>query len=215
MSMLKHTWGWALLFLPIFLSQTTIGQDKILLQNGSVIECDIEQLDDSVIHFGRTTKKGKQIISNIETYRAFSVVQAGKESIMYVQDSMIGNLLTIPEMRLFINGEQDAMANYARGTDLLVGAGVGLLGGYMLTGNYLAIAVPLVTSIASTPVRINIARTSPASPELHNDANYALGYRRVAKSKRLFRVLYSGLVGSAVGFSLGYIVSPGELFGGE
>lgn len=184
------------------------GQDKILLQNGTEIDCVIEEVTDSLVVYTEEKKNGRIVPDFTESFRVFSVTREGREQVVYEQDTLNGNYFTVQEMRNFISGERDADQHYRRAPDIIIGAASGLAGGYVFSGNYLALTVPLFLPIASTPFRIRASRTSPAGSEMLKDDYYQLGYARVARSKRFFRILTSSLVGTAVGFGVGYLASP-------
>ena len=190
----------ALLFAPLF----TVAQqkDKINLMNGVVLDGRVTSASTLSINYQFVKKSGKVKLTELPTDRVFSVFDStGKETVWYYQDMMLGNDLSVDEMRWFINGQRDARAGYKSPWATWGGfaLGAGLVIGLDLEVNSLLIP-PLWTGLAALP-RVNVTPGSISDPAMEGNEYYAFGYASVGRSKRVLR----GLVGSFVGVAVGLL----------
>lgn len=118
----------------IFIYESIAAQDTIVLLSGRRIIASSIDLKDYTIAY--RTKPGSKL-KKIDPFRVFSIAYHDKpERIVYQRDSLDTLEYSIPEMRLFIKGEEDAHRIYKntpiRIGGVALGAGAGLLAFYGL-----------------------------------------------------------------------------------
>ena len=118
-------------------------------------------------------------------------------------DTVIGNYFTVDEMRFYIQGEQDASKYYHANWTIAAGLPVTAGLGYVLSGTVFSFAVPFVYLVSTGIPGYKIDKDKIPSSHLVTEPAYVLGYERTARNKRLFKSLFTGLVGTAIGFTLG------------
>jgi hypothetical protein len=132
----------------------------------------------------------------------FSTVDStGEETVWYFQDMMLGNDMSVEEMRWFIKGQQDARTGYKSPWATWGGfaLGAGLVVGMDLEVNSLLIP-PIWAGISALP-RVSVTRGSISDPLMEGNEIYAYGYASVGRTKRVLR----GLAGSFVGVAMGLL----------
>lgn len=206
--------------------QQLMAQDKVNMLNGRIVEGELIDTTDQQVHIKAKNKKGKVYETYLENYRVFSIVSAdGKETVLYKQDSTIGNLLTPEDMHFHILGEQDAYQNYKPiGTSII---GLGLAYGVVLFDTYgfkddpannlskglfkssptfLPILFPFVfTAVAGIAPRPNLDIRDINNKTNLNSEHYVQGFARTARFKRTIRALAFSCLGSALGVGSYYI----------
>lgn len=197
-------------------------QDKILLLTGKVLEGKVLSYDEAFLQY--TYMKRKELKTDmIERYRIYSTTDSlNKETVLYLQDSTVGNFMTQPEMKLFIDGERDALKNFrARGfntTGFLFGLGISLIDTYRKQDgepffNGFFRSEPGILHFASPFVYPIIAGLPPVTIRINDvtDRNnllqepYLEGFERVGKQKRRFGGLAFSAAGSAAGIVLYFL----------
>ncbi len=183
-------------------------KDTLFLMNGEILATRIlDTLPETVycVH-PQPTKKQPDRKLLMDKERLFSIKYAnGTERLMYKYDTMAGNFFTIPEMRNFVNGEQDA-GKYARSRpEFWTGVGIGFVSGAILPhyGGYFYSYIPsfAYTGILLLPIIKVKAPNYKVRGNPHYDV-YLLGYERVARKKKIV----SGLKGSAIGLAAGTLL---------
>jgi len=197
--------------LPIFfafviLSGVLFAQSNqsILLMTGNVLEGNVTSQDTLYLYYDLVKKSGKTKAKKLDLERVFSINGPnGEEKVIYYMDTVVGNYFTIDEMRFYIQGEQDASKYYrAMGT---IAAGLPITAGlgFVLSGTVFSFAVPFVYLVSTGIPAYKINKNKISSSHLVTEPAYVLGYERTARNKRLFKSLFAGLVGTAIGFTLG------------
>lgn len=198
---------WLILLLLIPGVEIARGQgtsNQILLMTGKVIEGRVTSQDSQYVHYTFEKRAGKTKARKLELERVFSVTdENGQERVVYLMDTAIGNYFTENEMRFYIKGEQDAMNSYKAHWVVLVGVPVTGGVGFALSHSILVFAVPFVYLLGTSVPKYTINPGKVSSPELLKQPAYVLGYERTARTKRLFKALASGVLGTAVGFVAG------------
>jgi hypothetical protein len=184
--------------------------DRILLMNGQIVEARVlgqSSLEVRYLEFG---KNGRTKERDEPTENVFSVTDTlGKERVWYFQDTIFGNDLSVQEMRWFVKGEQDARAGYkpriATWGGFLAGAGLSIA----LNLEVNALFLPPVYAGAMALPRVHVTRGSLTDPYLEGEPNYAWGYAKVGRTKRVVRSLISTAAGIAVGVGIRqFIINP-------
>lgn len=205
-----------LILLCVICSTYCKSQDKVTFTNGRETYGKIISFDSSYVQMN-IKKRKKESKQTIEAYRIFSITEeSGKETILYRQDSLIGNFYNVPDMKLFVEGEKDAYNNFrptfTRITGFCLGLGISLLdtyhyhnGMFKTEPGLIHLATPfLFPIIAGIPkVTFDVNKTSNRSYLM--EPPYRHGYERVVKSKRVFAALKFSLAGSLTGLGMYYI----------
>lgn len=184
--------------------------DRILLMNGQIIEARVLGQSTFEVRYLEIGKNSKQKERAEPTENVFSVTDSlGHERVWYFHDTVFGNELTVQEMRWFIKGEQDAQAGYkpriATWGGFLVGAGASIA----LNLEVNALFIPPVYAAAMALPRVHVTRGSLTDPYLEGEPNYAYGYAKVGRTKRVIRSLISTAAGIAVGVGVRqFIINP-------
>lgn len=203
-----------------------MGQDKVNLLNGKILEGKVESTADEQVQMKVNGKKGKVYDTYLENYRIFSIVSSdGTEKILYKQDSSIGNFLDTKDMKFYMLGEQDAYKNFKpRGTVILgttLGIGLGMLDTYSFgdpndptiakgmfksSPGLLMVLYPFMyTAIAGIAPRPQLDIHNITDRNNLNSEHFIQGFARVARYKRAIRALISSAIGSAIGLGTYYI----------
>ncbi len=194
-------------------------QDKLVLLNGRILEGKVTDLNDGIITF--QYKKKKSFAQElIEQYRVYSIIDSsGKEKIVYIQDSLVGNVMNVADMGFFIAGEMDARKNFNPVVSNWIGFAYGLgivtydtydkdFGGlFKANSPTILVFVPTFTYFlfASIPrITINV-REVTHKPNLLQDA-YIEGFARIGKIKRRMGGIKFSLGGTLLGLGTWAIV---------
>lgn len=203
------------LFVCGFLLATALcGQDSILLMNGQVIPAKVIAQSTLEVRYEEFGKNGRAKTRAEATENIFSVTDSlGRERIWYFHDTLFGNDLTVDQMRYYIKGEQDARAGYRPIWPMVGGfvAGAGLTIGLNLEMN--SLIVPPVYAAAMALPRVHVTPGSVRDPYMEGEDNYAYGYARTGRSKRVVRSLLSTFAGVAVGLAVRQLVINPNLEG--
>ncbi|MEO8591528.1 MAG: hypothetical protein ABI432_19260 [Flavobacteriales bacterium] len=192
-------------YLLLLLALCAIGrhaaaQDRILLMNGEIIETHVLGQSTLEIRYLELGKNGRTKERSEPTEGVFAVTDSlGRERIWYFYDTVFGNTLPVDRMRWFIKGEQDARAGYKPIWPMIGGFvfGAGMTIGLNLEVNSLFLP-PLYSAVMILP-RVHVTRGSITDPVMEGDDDYAWGYAKVGKSKRVVKSLISTFAGVAVG----------------
>ena len=177
--------------------------DTILFNNGRYL---VTHIVDTVGFSIEVSKpkghkhKKKEILK--ENIFSIKLGATGKESVLYIYDTLIGNDFTLEEARRFIAGEQDARRGYhAFGTSAAAFAIGGVSGAI---GTFYALAPPFAFAGFMSYNYVRIRHKSVANMEnVHHDA-YLMGYSLVARQKRTLRAMLWGGIGLAAGTVVHY-----------
>lgn len=195
------------LSLPLLSQAQNPLPDTILTMSGREIPCTIVDSVSFEMLYEVVNKRGKTKRRRLMREEVFSV-RNSKERIFYVQDTLIGDYLTVDEMRIYIAGEQDARACYK--TDIQFWTSLAATAGitYAVQGGFISsMLFPLgYTCYQLLPfIRIKEACISDVEKYQWNEI-YALGYERVARPKRVIDTLKGGGIGLVGGFALFYLI---------
>jgi len=152
--------------------------------------------------------KNKARMNEVSIHKSeiFSVTFAEGEWVLYAPDEIVGDDLTADEMRIYIAGEQDARANYKPRLTAIVGTVV--VGGvaFLASGGLILTLVPPLAyaGLQFVPV-MRIQEKAITNPQHRYNEIYALGYERVARSRKVLGGLKGGVAGMAIGAAAYYI----------
>jgi len=189
------------LFSSFIFAQTA---QTILLMTGKEIEGNVTGQDTIYLYYDLVKSSGKTKAKKLDLERVFSINgPEGEEKVIYYMNTVVGNYFTVDEMRFYIQGEQDASKYYRANWTIAAGLPVTAGLGYVLSGTVFSFAVPFVYLVATGIPAYKIDKEKIPSSHLITEPAYVLGYERTVRNKRLFKSLFTGLVGTAIGFTLG------------
>ncbi len=189
-------------------SQTA--KDSVLLLNGDLIIGSITEIAMDHLTIDETGKKFKKKF--IEKERIFSYSNASGEHILYVYDTTVGNDFTIPEMRYYIRGEQDAKNGFRARPAFYTGIIIGAAGG--LTGTlFYPLPAFMFAALVGLP-KIKIKKNSVRNLDDLNHLPYLVGYESMSRRNRKIQSLLGGAIGTVAGLGTFIILhaSGRELF---
>lgn len=205
-----------LLMLLLFavMAVSAFSQDKVQLMNGKVLRGKLIKEYDDYFDFQYYQKGGKVKTLELTKYRMFGYTNAeGKETILYKQDTLMGNFFTQSEMKMFVYGERDAYSNYKSTPWFVAGVGVGFAsvildtydygpsGGFFKVSPSIApIAVPLVMTIGSGLIKTKVRKEYASDVSFLGSEYYIEGFQKIAKVKKLKGTLFGSIVGVGAGF---------------
>lgn len=191
------------------LCTVTLQAQSILMMTGKIIDGKVTKEDSAYIYYDYEKKSGSIKSKTLDWERVFSYTDAsGVETMVYVEDTTIGNYFTEQEMRDYIRGEQDAWNGYK--SNWTVWVGVPLTGGvgYLLSSSPLVFTAPFVYMVIASMPKYRMTPSSIKDPDDLKNPAYILGYERTARTKRLFKSLVSGVAGTAMGIVVGQLTKP-------
>lgn len=192
-------------------------KDTLLLLNGKLIEGTVTENDGEFLKY-EYTKKNNLFVKEIDLLRVYSFTQNGKETVVYEQDTSLGNVFSQDEMRMFIYGEVDsektskAWPFFVSG--LAVGYGISIIDTYSgddpdtpvneegffgSSPSMMHFAVPFVFPIISGKMRPKIKAKHASDIAFLANEQYIIGYQKNARFKRIMNGLFGSLTGSALG----------------
>lgn len=210
-------------------SQVINNKDTILLLNGKTIACDILETDDFITQYQFSKKNGKIKSRFADNTNVFELQFAQKkDTVLYFQDTLIGNELTLPEMRNFVYGEKDARNRYKTHWYFVGGAALGFTsvlldtylypkeaniigenpGPFKVSPSVFPIIVPFAYTLSVGLPKTRLKRKHISYWDLRNDEFYQRGFEKVARQKRIFAALESTLGGMALGYICYFIFRP-------
>ena len=206
-----------LILLFVLSSSLIIAQDRVLMLNGREFSTKI--IDTTFLNVTIQDKPNTKPF-DLERYRIFSINWDSKESILYKQDTLIGNFYNEHEMRMFVYGEKDAHEHYKSPLTFTGGVILGLIGGYVqpyvmsevFNNNLLArpIFSPIIPIgycfvVGSRWIRIN---KKDVSNSLYlSEDTYLEGFDREARGKKIQKAIWGSITGLVSGIALSYIIA--------
>lgn len=218
-------------FLLFFLAQLALSasaQDTLTFLNGrSMTVTDAKDASGNVEYTG-FYRRGKLITKpgSLERYRIYSIDYSGGErSILYAQDSSLGNFRTQQEMGYYVQGQSHAheyhKARWAFWTSLGVTTVASIFDTYRFddaeTPNIneagffkseptiLQVLLPFAVTMSIGLPRVSLKSSTVSDRALLNDQNFLLGYARIGRQKKFFQALKGSGIGIGVGL-LSYLI---------
>lgn len=189
-------------------------QDSILLMNGRVLTGKVLGQSTLEVRYLGLGKHGSTKERSEPTEDVFSVTDSlGRERVWYFYDTIFGNDMTVDQMRHFIKGQADARDGY-RPTwttvgGFLFGAGTTIAANLEMNAFFLP---PLYAAVMTLP-RVNVTAGSIRDPYMDGNEDYAYGYARVGRTKRVVRGLLSTFAGIGVGLAVRQLIINPNLEG--
>jgi hypothetical protein len=165
--------------------------DQLILMNGNVIPVKDIILGGYIISYH---KMNKNRVRKINVDKVFSIQYAdGNERIVYTPgaDSLE---YSVPQMRMFVKGEQDAAYYYLNPVNKAVAFAVGA-GASFLAIYGLVIPPAYSTLVGAFSPDMNKMKVSDSM--LLNDVDYVDGYKTKVRNRKIRNSLISGFIGFA------------------
>jgi len=198
------------------ISAGSYAQDStILLLNGKTVQGIVKENNGEFLKY-EFSKKKNRFVKEIDILRVYSFTAAGKETIVYYQDTMQGNVYSVEEMRMLIYGEVDSDKN-SKGWPFFVGA-MAIAGGHYLFDTYggddeatpvnenrffgsapsmAVVVVPFVLPLIGAKIKPRIKSAQTSDPMFLANEQYVIGYQKRSRAKRLTNTLFGALAGTA------------------
>lgn len=208
-----------LLFAFLFIGNV-VAQDKIQLMNGKVLRGKLKTQTDDIYNFNYYKNGGKVKSIELSKFRMFSHTNsAGEETVLYKQDTLMGNFYSENEMRMYIYGQRDAFKSM-KGAPLFVASmALGFTsvlldtyefqegnanppGFFNRTPTVAPIIVPFALTIGAGLIKSKVRKEHAADVTFLSSEYYIEGFQKVAKVKRV----KSAFIGSISGVVAGFIV---------
>lgn len=198
-----------LLLAAVFLFNCLNAQDLMLTMSGHEIKCKVVSDSTLQIRYELSRKNGKQKPMSIHRSEVFSITKNGQESVLYAPDPIIGDDMSVQELRIYIAGEKDAREKYKAVPTMLVGVALAGTGAYLSEGALMGtLAVPIIYPIAQLIPVIKIKEKNISNLNHQYNDIYASGYEGVARSKKIFAAFKGVLIGSIAGYALYSVGNP-------
>ena len=207
-----------ILTLTCTLTYSVVAQDKIQLMNGKVLRGKLKAEFDDYYNFEYYKNGGKTKSMELSKYRIFSKTDAqGVESILYKQDTLMGNYYSENEMKMYIYGQRDAFKSY-KGTPMFVSTfAIGFMsvlvdtyefeegnscppGFFNRTPSIGPIIVPFALTIGAGLLKSKIRREHAADVSFLSNEYYISGFQKVSKVKRVKNAFFGSVAGVVSGF---------------
>lgn len=201
-------------------------RDSLILLNGRVYRGELKSISTDFIVIENLDKKGNPLTSSFEPYRIFSYTIGLQEKVVYEQNDLKDNFLTVKEARYSTLGSYDARKTFKPTTvfvsSFVLGLGASLYDTFLpeshvkgpnYTGSQesgglfkrspsvFPFIVPVVLTVSWSFPSFKIKEHQMLQKDLKNNEDYYRGYHRIAKQKRML----AALKGSALGIGTGMI----------
>lgn len=195
----------SILLLSLLIFSSAYAQDELLFLNGRIIKGVL--LEKTNFEFTFKTVKGKQIV--IDKYRLFSYSQKEKETIVYENDTLLGNFLSVKDMTYFVYGERDAQYYYKPVFSNSLGTVFGIGAGYQMhnENSFIYIGAPLVYTLGTLIFPTRVQQKRLTDDQYVKEDEYLRGYERIARSKRTQGALKTSILGMGIGFLISFIAN--------
>jgi hypothetical protein len=152
-------------------------------------------------------KRRKPKTMAIHKSEVFSVTFPEGEWVLYAPDEVLGDDLSIDEMRIYIAGQQDARDLYNAFPTTLVGVVVGAGGAILASGGLIiTILTPVAYGSAQFLPILRIRESTIRNPEHRFNDVYAAGYERVARSRKVLGGFKGGALGMIAGVATWFLI---------
>lgn len=178
--------------------------DTITFLNGEIRPVKVVDTAYHLIRFLPEKKKRKPKVMDVEKDRVFSIkFSDGQERIIYFYDTMVGNVFTVLETKMFILGEQEAAKSFKGKGPFVLGFFSGIISPIVLSN---AVVLSPLPALAITPsVYIPKVKINTKAIENKNHLQYdtyLMGYEKVARKKMFVNALLGVGTGLIAGLGI-------------
>ncbi len=188
-----------LLSVLLFAATMAFGQGQINLMNGKIIKMDsvVGKVDNEVIYLPVGEKKAK----TIAFHKIYSINHSnGSEEVFYIYDSLNNGDMTVPHMKSYILGRQNARENYHAPSSSLGGV---IIGGASAVFGIVYGPVPLAMYCLVASLHYpNVAHQEFSDKAMLDDPYYLYGYQIYAKRKKMRNAFVIGGISFGISFAV-------------
>ena len=181
----------------VFPAINLMAQDTLVFINGKEVPATNIKINDTQILYNPLNKPQK--LKKAETYNIFSIKHdTGVETLIYQQDTLIDDL-SLEEMRLFVQGQQDALKYFNTTAVTATSTVIGVASG--LTLQFFALVPPAVFATivgASSP---KMEQQPIQDKSLLQSEAYRSGYEAKARNMKIKKALIFGIGGAIIGYA--------------
>lgn len=191
----------SLLFLLIcFSCACSNAQDTLFLNNGKKLPVAITDDSGARVFFEATNKRGGMKEYEVHKSEIFSIKKMGEEeTILYVQDPVLGYDLSTADMRFYMAGQNDAREGFRTLPTAIGGFVLGAGSVFYMEGGYVPFMTPILYSITMQIPYIKIKESTITEPKYMVSDYYVEGYNKTARSKKFIHSFLATFAGVAVG----------------
>jgi hypothetical protein len=207
----------SLIFAFLF-TASFVAQDKIQLMNGKVLRGKLKTEFDDYYTFDFYKKGGKTKTMELSKYRMFSTTDTkGVETILYKQDTLMGNFYSPNEMKMFIYGQRDAFKSFQSTPIFISTFALGFAsvmvdtyefqtgnaspqGFFNRTPSVGPIVVPFVLTIGAGMIKTKVRREQAVDVSFLSNEFYLMGFHKVSRVKRVKNAFFGSVAGVISGF---------------
>ena len=176
--------------------------DTIFFLNGEIRAVKVVDTASHRILFFPDVKTKKPHVKDVEKDRVFSVnFSNGQDKIFYFHDTILGNVFTIMEAKMFMLGEQEADRSYRNKWPALIGFAVGAVSPLALANAVILSPIPAgITPLHTLIPYIHVNTQAIQNKNYLQYDTYIMGYEKVARKKNFMHAIIGAGVGLAAGF---------------
>lgn len=196
-------------FFSFFMVSLAHSQDTLLTMSGYKIPCNVTDTEGFEVKYEFSKKSGKTKNRSMHKSEIFAIIDDGVENVLYAPDPILGDDLSVQEMRIFIAGERDARAYFDTKPTFFVGVVLAGAAAVIANGAFLAtFAIPVIYPVAQLIPVIKIKEKYISNPNHRYNEVYAAGFESVARSKKVLAGLKGAALGAFIGAVVIAIISP-------
>lgn len=195
-----------LVIIVVFFTITLKGQDTLFFMNGKIVPCKIlTEISDSIVPYKIKYKTKKGLFKNkkARSYRVFSIVDSSNyEVIIYRQDTLEDNELSLNEARIYMIGAQDGRYKYQPTYFIYNTVPAGLSAVFAWYGLWVPTALTAFSEFFPPEVSV---KKGANEKYIYNEA-YKLGFEKAARRKRIVSNFVSGEISFFATFAIFYFL---------
>ncbi len=177
-------------------------QNEITLINGQTIKFEKITVDSNWVSFEYKTKTGKLKNRLLGKDDVFSYTDKNKqESIMYRTNAHpedTADMLTVPEMRLFVLGQHQGREAYNPTLHFIIGAAVGFAPAAASNSVLVSLLTPAAATLVSTAIPVASYRFNDFGVDVDKIQRY--GQKKQYKRMRTGTTIKASFLGAVAGF---------------
>lgn len=197
------------LFCTLLLSVSVLAQNEIVLITGQTYKFKSLTQDSSWIKFDYESKSGRLKQRFLNTDDVFSIKKDNKETVLYrshTNPEDTAEMLSIPEMRLYVQGSQEGRQSYNGTKHFIFGAAFGLGTGIISNSFLVGLITPPAYTLATSFFPVHSRHFNEFGVDVP-------GLQKIARKKQYRRMrtgtaIKSSFLGVAVGLIIGDKIAP-------
>jgi len=182
-------------------SLSIYAQNEITLINGQTFTFEKITVDTNWIKFDYKSKNGKLKHRLLNHEDVFSYKKDNQESVVYrshLHPEDTAGMLSVPEMQLFVTGQQQAHKVYKPIVHAAIGAAVGFIPAASSNSVLVSLLIPPAFAAISTLIPVRKSRFNEFGVDVPNVQRY--GQKRQYRRLRTGTTIKAGFIGAVAGF---------------